>query len=198
MRANGWFSSTKRPASVKYCYICKVRPDVGLCQSIDKSEEPMKEMKLETSVQMYTLDELSAEYRNLYEAAYRAAENAYAPYSRFHVGAAVLLENGAVVAGNNQENAAYPSGLCAERTALFYAGARYPDSAVQMLAVAAMKDGKRLDGITPCGACRQVMLEAEQRFGRPMVVLLCGNQGVSVVLSAKSLLPLCFGQADLG
>lgn len=158
----------------------------------------MKEMKLETSVRLYTLDELSVEYRDLYEAAYRAAENAYAPYSRFHVGAAVLLENGEVVTGNNQENAAYPSGLCAERTALFYAGARFPNLAVKTLAIAAMKEGERLDGITPCGACRQVMLETEQRYGRPIEVLLCGNHQVTIVPDAKSLLPLSFGQADLG
>ena len=121
----------------------------------------MKELKLETRVEVYAVGELDNIYRQLYEAAFEASKKAYAPYSKFHVGAAVLLENGEILSGNNQENAAYPSGLCAERTTLFYAGARYPDAAVLILAIAAMKDGERVDLITPCGACRQVMLETE-------------------------------------
>lgn len=157
----------------------------------------MKELRVETSVKVYALDELDEVYRNLCEAAFRVAEKAYAPYSRFWVGAAALLENGEVVTGNNQENAAYPSGLCAERTTLFYAGAHYPDVAVKALAIAAIKEGNRQDGITPCGACRQVMLETEQRYGKPMKVLFCGKEEVSVVSSAASLLPLCFGKTDL-
>ena len=109
----------------------------------------MKELKLETRVEVYAVGELDNIYRQLYEAAFEASKKAYAPYSKFHVGAAVLLENGEILSGNNQENAAYPSGLCAERTTLFYAGARYPDAAVQILAIAAMKDGERVDLITP-------------------------------------------------
>ena len=85
----------------------------------------MKELKLETRVEVYAVGELDNIYRQLYEAAFEASKKAYAPYSKFHVGAAVLLENGEILSGNNQENAAYPSGLCAERTTLFYAGARY-------------------------------------------------------------------------
>lgn len=92
----------------------------------------MKELKLETRVEVYAVGELDNIYRQLYEAAFEASKKAYAPYSKFHVGAAVLLENGEILSGNNQENAAYPSGLCAERTTLFYAGARYPDAAVQI------------------------------------------------------------------
>ena len=88
----------------------------------------MKELKLETRVEVYAVGELDNIYRQLYEAAFEASKKAYAPYSKFHVGAAVLLENGEILSGNNQENAAYPSGLCAERTTLFYAGARYPDA----------------------------------------------------------------------
>ncbi|HAL78843.1 MAG TPA: cytidine deaminase, partial [Parabacteroides distasonis] len=95
------------------------------------------------------------------------------------------------------ENAAYPSGLCAERTTLFYAGARYPDAAVQILAIAAMKDGERVDLITPCGACRQVMLETEQRYNKPMKVLLCGKEEAYLVPSATALLPFCFSKSDL-
>lgn len=157
----------------------------------------MKELKLETRVEVFAVGELDDRYGRLYEAAFEASKKAYAPYSRFHVGAAVLLENGEILSGNNQENAAYPSGLCAERTALFYAGACYPDVAVQVLAIAAMKDGERVDLITPCGACRQVMLETEQRYNKPMKVLLCGKEEAYLVPSATALLPFCFSKSDL-
>ena len=152
----------------------------------------MKELKLETRVEVYAVGELDNIYRQLYEAAFEASKKAYAPYSKFHVGAAVLLENGEILSGNNQENAAYPSGLCAERTTLFYAGARYPDAAVQILAIAAMKDGERVDLITPCGACRQVMLETEKRFKHPMRVLLYGKKGIYELKNVGELLPLSF------
>ena len=140
----------------------------------------MKELKLETRVEVYAVGELDNIYRQLYEAAFEASKKAYAPYSKFHV-----------------ENAAYQSGLCAERTTLFYAGARYPDAAVQILAIAAMKDGERVDLITPCGACRQVMLETEQRYNKPMKVLLCGKEEAYLVPSATALLPFCFSKSDL-
>ena len=138
----------------------------------------MKEIKLETKIRIYPLVELPDEELPLMQAAVKATEQSYAPYSKFHVGAAALLANGTIVTGSNQENAAYPSGLCAERTTLFYAGAHYPDAAVQVLAIAAMKDGERVDLITPCGACRQVMLETEQRYNKPMKVLLCGKDAL--------------------
>lgn len=109
----------------------------------------------------------------------------------------IMHADGEILSGNNQENAAYPSGLCAERTTLFYAGARYPDAAVQILAIAAMKDGERVDLITPCGACRQVMLETEQRYNKPMKVLLCGKEEAYLVPSATALLPFCFSKSDL-
>ncbi|WP_297908664.1 cytidine deaminase [uncultured Parabacteroides sp.] len=157
----------------------------------------MKELKLETSVEVYAIEELDETYKRLYETAFEASKKAYAPYSNFHVGAAVLLENGEILSGNNQENAAYPSGLCAERTTLFYAGAHYPDTAVRVLAIAGMKDGERVDLITPCGACRQVMLETEQRYDKPMKVLLCGKEEAFLVPSATALLPFCFGKSDL-
>ena len=141
----------------------------------------MRTLRWENQVSVYTVDELGESYRRLYELAYGAAREAYAPYSRFCVGAALLLENGEIVCGNNQENAAYPSGLCAERTALFYAGARFPDVPVAVLAIAALKAGKRTDSVTPCGACRQVMLEMERRHGRPIRILYrakwpCGHR----------------------
>ena len=129
--------------------------------------------------------------------AIKATGQSYAPYSKFHVGAAALLEDGTIVTGSNQENAAYPSGLCAERVALFHAGHQYPDMPVVALAIAAATNGRQVESISPCGACRQVLLEAEQRYGKPMKVLLCGTKEVVVAESAESLLPLCFGAKDL-
>lgn len=157
----------------------------------------MKPIKLEISLEEQRWEDLSIEERQLAEQAVEAAERAYAPYSDFHVGAAALLANGKIVTGNNQENAAYPSGLCAERVTLFYAGARYPDVAVRTLAIAAVAGGEIQATISPCGACRQVLLETEQRYGSPMRVLLCGKEKVVAFSSAADLLPLCFGRENL-
>lgn len=157
----------------------------------------MKEIKLELRLEECTREELTEAERHLADRAIEAARQAYAPYSRFHVGAAALLANGEVVSGSNQENAAYPSGLCAERVTAFYAGARYPETPVRTLAVTAMVDGEIKEGVAPCGACRQVLLETEQRYGVPMRILLCGKEKVIVFSSAADLLPLCFGKADL-
>ena len=104
-------------------------------------------------------NELSREDATLIAEAVKVAQDAYAPYSQFKVGAAVLLENGIIVTGSNQENAAYPSGLCAERTALFYAGAQYPDVPVLALAVVAFNNIGQVEQISPCGSCRQVLVE---------------------------------------
>ena len=154
----------------------------------------MKTLTIETPIKVYAYTELSAEERKLTESALEATLRSYAPYSNFHVGAAVLLENGVIVTGTNQENVAYPSGLCAERTALFYANSQYPDRPVKALAIVARDtDGvMKRDTISPCGACRQVMVETEKRFGKPMRVLLCGAEEVYVAESASSLLPLSF------
>jgi cytidine deaminase len=154
----------------------------------------MKKLTIEIPYEVYSFGELNEEDRNLVETAREATRKSYAPYSKFHVGAAALLENGIVVTGNNQENVAYPSGLCAERTALFYANSQYPEVAVKALAIAARHaDGTPHRGIiTPCGACRQVMLETEKRFGTPMRILLCGEEEIYVIESVKHLLPLCF------
>ena len=157
----------------------------------------MKEIKLETKIRIYSLAELPEEESRLMEAAIKATGQSYAPYSKFHVGAAALLEDGTIVTGSNQENAAYPSGLCAERVALFHAGHQYPDMPVVALAIAAATNGRQVESISPCGACRQVLLEAEQRYGKPMKVLLCGTKEVVVAESAELLLPLCFGAKDL-
>ena len=152
----------------------------------------MKEITIQTKVEVLSLAELSDEEHLLMQAAIKATSHAYAPYSKFYVGAAVLLENGVVVAGSNQENVAYPSGLCAERVALFNASHQYPDVPVVALAIAASTSGHQVESISPCGACRQVLLETEQRHGRSMKVLLCGTKEVMVVESAVSLLPFCF------
>lgn len=114
-------------------------------------DEKMREETIEIRLQKGRIDELAAQERRGMDVALAAARKAYAPYSEFHVGAAVELEDGRLVPGSNQENAAYPSGLCAERTALFTAGAQYPDVAVRALYVVAVKDGVVQDKISPCG-----------------------------------------------
>lgn len=157
----------------------------------------MKEIKLETPITVYSLNEVPDEELPLVNAALKATGQSYAPYSKFYVGAAALLADGTIVTGSNQENAAYPSGLCAERVTLFHAGHQYPDVPVVALAIAASAGGKQVESISPCGACRQVLLETEQRYNRPMKVLLCGTKEVVVVPSAASLLPLCFGKDNL-
>jgi len=125
-------------------------------------------------------------------------DNAYAPYSKFKVGAAVLLKNGKIITGTNQENAAYPSGLCAERTALFYANSKYPDIPVVAIAVLAKNNGIYTEQpVGPCGSCRQVILETETRFKTPIKIIMVGSKKISVIENAKSLLPLSFSEEDL-
>jgi cytidine deaminase len=158
----------------------------------------MKQLTLRTVVTVMEYEELEPADRALTAAARQATQGSYAPYSHFHVGAAALLADGTVVTGANQENAAYPSGLCAERTTLFYAGARYPDQPVLALAIAADDEhGGPASPIPPCGACRQVLLETEQRHAQPIRILLCGPKEVYTVASAAELLPLTFGSEFL-
>lgn len=152
---------------------------------------------IEIRLQRGRIKELTADERRGMDVALAAAERAYAPYSGFHVGAAVELADGRLVPGSNQENAAYPSGLCAERTALFTAGAQYPDVAVRALYVVAMKDGVVQDKISPCGGCRQVISEVEHRYGQSVRIYLCGRTEYCRVESAEALLPLSFGSKDL-
>ena len=133
------------------------------------------------------------ELQALQEAAAGAATTAYAPYSHFRVGAALQLSSGQIVVGSNQENAAYPSGLCAERTALFAAGAQYPGETVQTLLLLAVgPDGERVREITPCGACRQVMQEVSARQGTSFRVVLCGAQESILIEDNRLLLPFAF------
>lgn len=154
----------------------------------------MKELELKTVINVCQPLELTPEEQHLLSLAVEATGRSYAPYSHFHVGAAVLLENGAEVIGCNQENAAYPSGLCAERTALFAAGAQYPDVPVSVLAIAARgTDGELLEEpVAPCGSCRQVIIETETRAKHPIRILLYGRRCVYVIDGIRQLMPLMF------
>lgn len=153
----------------------------------------MKQIKLEISIEVRRYDELTPEDRQLINMACEATQRSYAPYSHFSVGAAALLANGTVVTGTNQENAAYPSGLCAERTTLFYANSQYPEQPVKTLAIAARTEEDFLDTpIPPCGACRQVLLETEKRYGKPVRILLYSKSDIYILNGASSLLPLSF------
>ena len=155
----------------------------------------MEQLELKSVITACQLDELSPAEQHLVSLAIEATERSYAPYSHFHVGAAVLLDNGVEVIGCNQENAAYPSGLCAERTALFAAGHMYPDKAVTALAIAARNEnGFTAQPITPCGACRQVLAETQQRGGHPIRFILYGTDGTMLIEGGTdTLLPFCFG-----
>lgn len=158
----------------------------------------MKEIEIKSVFRIYGMDELQREDRQLVEAAMEATKGSYAPYSKFRVGAAARLSNGIIFSGANQENAAYPSGLCAERTALFAANAQYPNQPVLALAIAARKGNRFLQSpISPCGACRQVISGVEDRFGHPVRILLYGTEGVYECSGVDALLPLRFVDADM-
>lgn len=136
---------------------------------------------------------MSNEDRTLAEAAIDAMNSAYAPYSHFHVGAAVRMSNGAIVKGANQENAAFPSGLCAERTAMFAAGATYPDKDILSIALAGGVHGRITDKpASPCGACRQVMAQFQAKSGKPMTIILVGKGKILKFARVDDLLPLIF------
>ena len=158
----------------------------------------MKNIKLEVNIKFCSLDELSKEEQELVQAAIDATGNSYSPYSHFKVGAALRLADGEIVIGANQENAAFPSGLCAERSAIFAAQSQRPDQAITMLAIAAKnKKGLLADPVTPCGACRQVVLEMEDRYKHPVRILLYGTNGIYCINSVKDLLPLSFVDANM-
>ncbi|MDR2042571.1 MAG: cytidine deaminase [Tannerella sp.] len=157
----------------------------------------MNTKTIEITVRTFRTEELSTEEKQWRDIAVAVAEQAYAPYSGFRVGAVAVLADSTLVTGNNQENMASPSGLCAERVALFGAGARYPKAPVKALAVVAVRDGRVLPSIAPCGACRQVLQETERRQRQPVRILLCGCEEVRCVDSAAALLPLSFDQMDM-
>lgn len=159
----------------------------------------MKTSEIRIIVQEFeNIDELPEPDLNLVLEARRITTQAYAPYSGFCVGAAILLDNGKIITGNNQENSAYPSGLCAERVTMFYANANYPDSAVKTIAISAQKDGVLVEEpVKPCGGCRQALAEAEVRFQKPIRIILDGNGKILVLIGVESLLPLSFSKKSL-
>jgi cytidine deaminase len=159
----------------------------------------MKEITIRIKYLEYETAELLPDQDNqLIIKARNAAKDGYAPYSGFRVGAAVLLENGITITGNNQENAAYPSGLCAERTCLFYAAAQYPEIAVSAIAISTLNRDASPSGIAkPCGACRQVMAEYEDRSGKPLHILLDSANKILVINGIDSILPLRFKKGDV-
>ena len=151
-----------------------------------------KEIKISYS-EYSSVDELIPEDRELAMEAIAAMNNAYAPYSHFHVGAAVRMSNGQIVRGSNQENAAFPSGLCAERTAMFAASARYPDKDMRSIAIAGGVHGRLAAApATPCGACRQVMAQYQTKAGRPVSVIMIGAGRVWKFDKVDDILPLIF------
>lgn len=160
----------------------------------------MKDIEIKTLVKVCHEEELNDLDRRLVRAAKEATARAYAPFSKYHVGAALLLDNGKIIEGSNQENAAYPSGLCAERTAVFYASSSNPGIAIRKIAIAAWmepEDGKdREEGfqkhpVSPCGGCRQALIEYEHLYGQ-IEVILYGKEKIYILPSVSSMLPLAF------
>lgn len=155
----------------------------------------MKNITITTQLSVFnTLTELPNDTQQLMEKAVAARKKAYAPYSKFKVGTAILLDNGEIILGSNQENAAYPSGLCAERVAIFYAGSMYPDAKIVQMAITAASDTNKTESpIPPCGACRQSMAEYEIKQESPIEIYFMGESGdIFKSASLKNLLPLMF------
>ena len=160
----------------------------------------MKDIKIESTLTVYdNFNELPSDIAFLMEKAVEARKNAYAPYSNFSVGAAILLDNNQIVTGNNQENASYPSGLCAERTAIYYAGAKYPNVKMKTMAITAGSTiHKTISPIPPCGACRQAIAEYEVKQEEPIEIYFMGETGkIAKSDSLANLLPLVFDKSVL-
>lgn len=160
----------------------------------------MKEINIKTTISVFNgITDLPSDIQSLMNQAIETRKNAYAPYSRFRVGAAILLDNGKIVLGSNQENAAYPSGLCAERVAIFQAGAIYPHAKIVKLAITAASDtNPTLSPIPPCGACRQSIAEYEFKQDTPIEIYFMGKSGeVYKSDSINNLLPLSFDKTSL-
>ncbi|WP_298518922.1 cytidine deaminase [uncultured Kordia sp.] len=160
----------------------------------------MQEIKITATLTCYDhIEELPQNIQKLMEHAVEARKKAYAPYSKFRVGAALQLENGEIVTGSNQENAAYPSGLCAERVAIFHAGATYPNVNIQQIAISATSDNHiNKTPIPPCGACRQSIAEYEMRQEEAIEIYFMGGEGkIMKSNSLKDLLPLVFDKSYL-
>ena len=160
----------------------------------------MKEVKIESILYVFeNKDELPVEVALLMDKAIEARDKAYAPYSSFNVGAAILLDNGEIISGSNQENASYPSGLCAERTAIYYAGSEYPKAKIIRMAISATSKIKPTNSpIPPCGACRQAIAEYEVKQEKPIEIYFMGEMGkVAKSASLANLLPLIFDKTVL-
>ncbi|MBO4723493.1 MAG: cytidine deaminase [Muribaculaceae bacterium] len=152
----------------------------------------MTEKNFVTKIQIYSYTELSEEDKNLVNLAKEATKSSYAPYSKFHVGSALLLNNGVTIKGANQENAAF-AGICGERSACYHAGAYYPGEPIKKIAIASFSHGDFVELPTaPCGVCRQALLEFETQANQPIEVLLVGKEIIYKVESVKALLPLAF------
>ena len=155
----------------------------------------MRKINIEINLEVFeSISELPDSIQELMNKAHQARENAYAPYSHFKVGAAIRLGSEQIITGNNQENAAYPSGMCAERVAIFYAGASYPDEIIKTMALTARSlNNKTTDAVPPCGGCRQVLAEYEVKQEAPIEIYFMGETGKIVKSnSVKDLLPLIF------
>jgi cytidine deaminase len=160
----------------------------------------MKDIKITSTYQVFdSINELPKKIISLFKEAEKARDNAYAPYSNFQVGAAILFENGIVVTGSNQENAAYPSGMCAERVAIYYAGSKYPKQKIEALVISAKSNTKTVDSpVGPCGACRQSIAEYEFKQKRDIAIYFKGEVGKIIKSdSLKNLLPLSFDKSFL-
>ncbi|MCF4102221.1 cytidine deaminase [Gillisia sp. M10.2A] len=160
----------------------------------------MKSITITSTLEVFdTFEDLSKDVQALMKEAFHARDTAYAPYSQFYVGAAILLDNGEVVPGSNQENASYPSGLCAERTAIYFAGAKYPTAKIQKIAISAKSIKHPVESpIAPCGACRQAIAEYEVKQESPIEIYFMGETGKVVRSnSLKELLPLMFDNSYL-
>lgn len=154
----------------------------------------MKELDLKLQIRECQLEELSDVDRTMISKAIEATDDSYAPFSQFHVGACIMLANDVIIKGCNQENAAFPAGICAERSAIFAAGAQHPSQPVKALAIAARDKNGELtrEPVSPCGTCRQVMIETETRFGQPIHILLYGQNRIYVMDGIRNLMPLSF------
>ena len=158
----------------------------------------MKQITINTDVTVLQYGELKESARQLADAAREATDNSYSPYSGFSVGAAIRLEDGSIIKGANQENAAFSVTMCAERTAIFNAQSNFPQLAITEIAIAAKNaEGFVEEPVSPCGSCRQVLLEMEQRYGKDIEIYLCGNNNVYKLDSAKGLLPLAFADESM-
>lgn len=160
----------------------------------------MKEVQITSTLHIFeNLNELPNDVGFLMQKAIEVRGKAYAPYSNFNVGAALLLDNGEVITGNNQENASYPSGLCAERTAIYYAGSQYPNAKVLKMAISATSKSKpTLSPIPPCGACRQAISEYEVKQNTPVEIYFMGEAGqIAKSASLANLLPFVFDKSAL-